>query len=117
MTQFDPKAEDAARDWLALADAGDANATWSSAAAAFQRAVPEDQWTRALAAAREPLGAVVSRALREATPMTELPGAPDGDYVVFQFDTQFERKRAVVETVTPMRDPDGSWRVSGYFIR
>ena len=49
--------------------------------------------------------------------MTELPGAPDGEYVVFQFDTQFERKRAAVETVTPMRDPDGSWRVSGYFIR
>jgi hypothetical protein len=49
--------------------------------------------------------------------MTELPGAPDGEYVVFQFDTQFEHKRAAVETVTPMRDPDGSWRVSGYFIR
>ena len=49
--------------------------------------------------------------------MTELPGAPDGEYVVFQFDTQFERKRAAVETVTPMCDPDGSWRVSGYFIR
>jgi len=76
MALFDPKAEDAVRDWLALADAGDAKATWSSAAVAFQRAVPEDQWARALATAREPLGAVVSRALREATPMTELPGAP-----------------------------------------
>jgi hypothetical protein len=117
MTPFDPKAEAAAREWLALADAGDGSATWTSAAMLFQRAVPADQWARSLALAREPLGAVVSRVLREAKPMTELPGAPDGDYVVFQFDTQFERKRAAVETVTPMRDPDGRWRVSGYFIR
>ena len=117
MTTVEPKAEAAAREWLALADAGDASATWNSAAVLFQRAVPADQWARSLAAAREPLGAVMSRTLREAKPMTELPGAPDGEYVVFQFDTQFERKRAAVETVTPMRDPDGSWRVSGYFIR
>lgn len=24
---------------------------------------------------------------------------------------------AAVETVTPMRDPDGEWRVGGYFIK
>jgi hypothetical protein len=29
----------------------------------------------------------------------------------------FENKAAAVETVTPMADPDGAWRVSGYFIR
>ena len=42
---------------------------------------------------------------------------PDGQYVVFQFDTQFESKRAAIETVTPMLDTDGQWRVSGYFVR
>ncbi len=46
-----------------------------------------------------------------------VPGAPDGEYVVIQFDTQFENKAAAVETVTPMREKDGSWRVSGYFIK
>ena len=24
---------------------------------------------------------------------------------------------SAVETVTPMKDPDGEWRVSGYFIK
>ena len=62
-------------------------------------------------------GAVVARTLRTGRPATELPGAPDGQYVVFEFDTQFAHKRAAVETVTPMRDTDGRWRVSGYFIR
>ena len=49
--------------------------------------------------------------------MTELPGAPDGRYVVIQFDTAFENKASSVETVTPMADPDGAWRVAGYFIK
>jgi hypothetical protein len=47
----------------------------------------------------------------------ELPGAPDGDYAVIQFSTEFAHKRTARETVTPMRDADGEWRVSGYFIR
>jgi hypothetical protein len=47
----------------------------------------------------------------------KLPGAPDGKYVVIQFDAVFENKPSAVETVTPMLDPDGVWRVSGYFIR
>jgi hypothetical protein len=117
MPEYDPEALQAARDWLVLADAADAGATWATAASLFRSAVPEAQWAHALTAAREPLGALVSRALRDARPAAELPGAPDGEYVVFQFDAAFEHKRTAVETVTPMRDTDGTWRVSGYFIR
>ena len=114
---YDPAAERAARDWLALADAGRSAESWAAAAELFRRAVPDDQWAQALDAARAPLGAVVARSLKDARATSELPGAPDGEYVVFQFETQFERKRSAIETVTPMRDPDGQWRVSGYFIR
>ena len=115
--EFDAKAEGAAREWLALADAGDAAGTWAAASSLFRRAVPKDQWALSLSAARGPLGSVVSRTLREARAATELPGAPDGEYLVFQFDTGFEHKRKAVETVTPMKERDGTWRVSGYFIR
>jgi len=115
--EHEQQAEQAARDWLAMADADDAPGTWAAAASLFRQAIQADQWGRSLRAARAPLGAVVSRTLREARSATELPGAPDGEYVVLQFDTQFERKRAATETVTPMRDTDGHWRVSGYFIR
>lgn len=117
MIRYDPAAEQAAMDWLALADAGDASATWVAAASLFRDAVSEGDWARALTAAREPLGAVRTRTLHAAHPTTELPGAPDGQYVVFEFHTQFERKRAAVETVSPMRDADGEWRVSGYYVR
>jgi hypothetical protein len=46
-----------------------------------------------------------------------LPGAPDGEYVVIQFEASFEKKKAAVETVTPMVDEDGEWRVSGYYLK
>jgi hypothetical protein len=46
-----------------------------------------------------------------------LPGAPDGEYVVIQFETSFENKKSAIETVTPMIEINGGWRVSGYFIK
>lgn len=116
MNDYDPEAEQVAREWLALADAGRAAECWA-AAAPSSAAPSEEQWTRALDAARTPLGAVVERTLKEGRAMTELPGAPDGEYVVFQFETRLEHKRAAVETITPMREADGRWRVSGYFVR
>ena len=117
MTELDPGAERAALDWLTLVDAGDAHGSWAAAATLFRRAVPEQRWAESLAAARDPLGKVESRRLTATKQATQLPGAPDGEYVVFQFETVFEHKRASVETVTPMRDADGHWRVSGYFVR
>src|SRR5262245_61357549 len=117
MAEYDSQAEKAANDWLALVDAGNAPASWATAASLFKRAVSQDQWARSLDAARGPLGPLVSRKLKDGTPAKELPGAPDGDYVIFQFDAQFERKRSAIETVTPMRDADGSWRAYGYYIK
>jgi hypothetical protein len=31
--------------------------------------------------------------------------------------TGFAEKKSAIETVTPMMEKDGQWRVSGYFIR
>jgi len=46
-----------------------------------------------------------------------VPGAPDGEYVVIRFSTSFEKKQSAIESITPMLDSDGVWRVSGYFIK
>ena len=106
-----------ATQWVALADAGDYAASWDQAASAFQQAVTKPQWTNALQTVRTPLGAVKSRKLKSAQVTASAPGAPAGEYVVVQFDTAFENKAAAVETVTPMKGKDGTWRVSGYFIK
>ena len=59
---------------------------------------------------------MISRKLVSATYATSLPGAPDGEYVVLQYQTRFKYKKSAIETVTPMLD-NKRWRVSGYYVR
>ena len=115
--KVESQAVEAAKSWLALVDAGSYGRSWESAAGYFKRAIKKDRWEQAASAVREPLGAVVSRSLQSATYTTSLPGAPDGKYVVIQFSSSFENKKTAIETVTPMLDKDGQWRVSGYYIK
>jgi hypothetical protein len=111
------EAQVAAEHWLALIDAGKFAESWQSAAGYFQAAVSKAQWQNSLDAARKPLGSLVSRKLKSAEYAKTLPGAPDGEYIILQFDTSFTNKKEAVETITPILDKDGKWKVSGYFIR
>lgn len=107
----------AAENWLLLVDAGNYADSWKEAAEYFRNAVKQEQWEQTAQAVRQPLGKLLSRAVKSTTYQTALPGAPDGEYVVIQFDSSFENKKVSIETVTPMMDEDGKWRVSGYFIK
>jgi hypothetical protein len=111
------KALGAAETWLALIDNGRYSESWETTAVLFRNAVTKEQWERALNAARKPLGRLIARRLKSKQYATSLPGAPDGEYVVIQYEASFENKKVAVETVTPMLDEDGNWRVSGYYIR
>jgi hypothetical protein len=110
-------AKAAAESWLALVDAGKYAESWNQAASLFRDQVSSDQWARSVGAARGPLGAVESRAFDTAEYTRTLPGAPDGEYVVLAYKTWFANKKSAVEIVTPTKDKDGKWRVSGYFVR
>jgi len=107
----------AAQAWLALIDTGDWSASWKQASTIFQGGVTEPNWANSMTTYRKPLGAVRSRKLKSAQTMTELPGAPDGKYVVMQFDTSFANKKATIETVTFDLETNGQWKSSGYFIK
>ena len=91
--------------------------SWNEAAQDFKSAISKDQWEKAIQAARKPLGKNLSRELISKSYHTSLPGAPDGKYVVLQFKTSFENKKSATETITPVMDKDGKWRVSGYYIK
>ena len=110
-------AQPAAESWLKLVDEGKHDESWDKAAKLFKGAVTKEQWAMALTGVRGPLGKLVSRKIKSREYMEKVPGGPDGKYVVIQYDTVFEKKASAVETVTPMVDPDGVWRVSGYYIR
>jgi predicted SnoaL-like aldol condensation-catalyzing enzyme len=118
-TQQKPEqlAQQSSDAWLALVDSGKYADSWDEAAQMFKSAVTKDQWQSALGQVRTPQGKVLARKLKSATYTKTLPNAPDGEYVVIQYDTNFERKQGAAETVVPMLDKDGKWRVSGYFIK
>ena len=107
----------AAENWIAMIDKGEYAESWEEAAEYFKTAVSQNQWVNLLQGVRKPLGKLNSRTVKSKTYKTSLPGAPDGEYVVIQFTTSFENKKSAIETVTPMKDKDGKWRVSGYFIK
>jgi hypothetical protein len=110
-------AQASVEEWLLLIDNQSYAASWDDAASLFKNAVTQEKWQAAVQTARGPFGPLKSRALKSATITKTLPGAPDGEYVVFQFNTGFEKKAAAVETVTAIREPDGRWRVGGYFVK
>jgi len=111
------QAKAAAASWLALVDAGNYSASWQEAAGLFQSAVSPQSWASVVQAARAPLGALQSREVESATYTRTLPGAPDGEYVVIKYSSKFAGKANAVETVTPLKEKSGAWRVSGYYVR
>lgn len=116
-TKPEQLAQTSAESWLALTDSGKYADSWNEAAQLFKSAVPKEKWQDALHAVRDPLGKLISRKLASATYMKSLPGAPDGEYVVIKYESSFENKQSATETVTPMLEKDGKWRVSGYYIK
>ena len=111
------EAKAAAASWLVLLDAGQYAQTWTGSASMFRAAVSQENWQQAATQVRTPLGAVTTRTLKSAQFTRTLPNVPAGEYVVIQYDTTFANRAGAVETITPMRDKDGSWKVSGYFVR
>ena len=110
-------AEAAAGSWLMEVDQGQYDQSWKDSAQFFREHVSSTDWQKAVSGVRAPFGKLLNRQKISSKPATSLPGAPDGKYVVIQFKTSFQNKKDAVETVTPMLDKDGKWRVSGYYVR
>ena len=107
----------AAEKWLILIDGNDYGMSWENAAELLKKSIKKDKWEQMVKAVRPAFGDLISRSVKSATYATSLPGAPDGEYVVIEFSTNFANKKSASEQVTPMKDPDGEWRVAGYYIK
>jgi|GEM_PF-446610 len=115
-TKPEDLAQRAAESWLKRADAGKYGEIWEQSAKVFKGVISRARWEETISGIRQPLGKLSSRKLQSRQYSENLPGAPEGKYVVVKFDTVFEHKPWAVETVTSMLDPDGVWRVSGYVV-
>jgi hypothetical protein len=115
----DPRATEvqaAARSWLALVDSGDTQGSWKAGGKRFQNEMSVEQWSEAYASARGPLGPVTSRATVATRFQQTLPDGPQGEYALVIYESTFEKAGVGRENVTLEREPDGVWRVIGYYI-
>ena len=110
-------AQASAQEWLVIIDNAKYINSWSIAAPYFQNTITVEQWETTLQGFRQPLGKTISREITSQQYATSLPGTPDGEYVVMQYQTSFEHKQSALETVTSMLEADGTWKVAGYFIK
>jgi uncharacterized protein DUF4019 len=102
--------------WLTLLDRKDYQATYDTTAAFFKERVSLAQWQAQVSQARSALGDTLSRQAVNASYTNKLTDAPTGDYVVFQFQTEFSGQSRAVETVTVALEGN-TWSTVGYFVR
>lgn len=101
----------AARDWLALVDKGDWNASWEGTGQAFKALNTAQTWARVSEQVRPPLGELKSRVLLSEQ---EVPAPPYG-YQMVKFRTDYANKVGAIETLSLIRE-GGEWRVVGVTI-
>ncbi|WP_394731261.1 DUF4019 domain-containing protein [Altererythrobacter sp. GH1-8] len=113
----EPASLASAQEFLRFVDAGDWPGSWDAAGRYFQSQVTAVQWSAQVEPVRAPLGKVNSRVLSNVDRASSLPGAPEGEYEVLQFQTNFsEMKGGAIETVVMIQGESG-WEVIGFFIR
>lgn len=107
----------AAESWIAIVDGAEYERSWEPLSEKLRQKVSREAWATDMRNLRSPLGALRKRSLVGTRYARDLPEAPPGEYIVVQYSSSYENFPAVLETVVPMRDDDGAWRVAGYFIR
>ena len=109
-------AETCAKKWLSVIDSGNYAEGWQQGATILRTAVPKNQFELQLKSVRGAFGKVLNRSVMSKQVTTTAPGAPDGKYVIIQYQTKFQKKANAIETITPMKE-GSSWKVSGYYIK
>ena len=113
----DTEATVVARAWLDLVHSGRSTSSWAVAAPALRETIGPEEWQLALRSVRAALGRCHSRRLHHQTYVDGFPGIPPGPYTVTRFESTFQERPEVIETVTTCLGDDGHWRVAAYFTR
>jgi len=116
----DPRAttvQRAAREWLALVDKQDGEASWKAAGARLQDSVTMPVWIETIRREREPRGALLQRAVTGTTFTDSVTGLPQGGtYAVVTFRTSFANQADSGEELILEVGAGYAWRVIGYVI-
>lgn len=108
------EAAEAARKELHLIDQGQYKESWLKGDELFQKITSKEEWIHILKDMREPLGTVKQRALKRETPAYDPKGLPDGEYMIIEYLTSFEKGAQAEERMTLRRGSDSQWRMLTY---
>jgi membrane-bound lytic murein transglycosylase len=110
------KAREAAMKFLHQIDHEQFAESWQDAARLMRDKVTQQDWVDTLTKSRALSGELVERTEENASYSTSAKDSPEGEYIMFKFDSQYERAKNVTEYLTVMLEGD-RWRVAGYFIK
>lgn len=114
--EADKEGVQAALEWAKLLDSQRWGESWKASGTLLRSQVSEAAWMSTVRPLRLQLGAVSSRKVVMVSNTRSLPGAPDGDYKIILFETDFATKKGAAETVVLARE-GARWTVNGYFFR
>ena len=104
-------AQAAADQWKDLVDTGTWDQAWDSAGSAFKSMITREYW-RGLMAGRAVHGQVMASRLQSYGPRA-MPGFPNGQYFVFQYEVEF-RNGSTGSDMVAVGLEAGRWRVASY---
>ena len=111
----DNDAMTAAKEWLALVDAGEYKQSWLTANKTLKEQSGKEEWANYLKTIRGPFGKLISRKVSRSRTVSQIQGMPDGEYFQVQFEVKFANKSGM-ERMTVAKE-SGGWKVAGYMMR
>ncbi|MDX2493602.1 MAG: DUF4019 domain-containing protein [Desulfuromusa sp.] len=107
----------AATHFLELVDSGQYEQSWEVCSAYLKNEVSQQDWVTRLSAVRSVSGKLLDRKQKDYDYTKDAgQGVPNGEYMVYHFDSKFQDKDHLSETLTVMLELDNTWRIAGYFI-
>ena len=94
-----------ANGYLELLDQGRYQDAWQTMSPLFWSLHIQQEWQQRISAIRKAYGPVISRDFTRSSYRSSYRNAPDGEYLIFQFDTVFTHKAKGVETIVLQCSP------------
>jgi hypothetical protein len=101
------------QDWLSLVDRGNYSQTWNDLSDVLKSAFTKVDWVNSLSSYHKSFGKLTKRKQQY---VTESSDPSIGDYLIFQYQSSFEKKNIVNEAVSVIKDRDGNWKILGYSL-
>ena len=102
-----------AQKWLEYADTRSWERAWAASSDFYRKEMPVSHMGNLMYQHRKPFGALKNRKVKNVTYKYLEEGTLPGEYLVVEFDSEFENQK-IVEIVVTYKEKDNLWRASGY---